>query len=261
MNLDLESKVAIVTGGNRGIGAAVARQLAAEGMNVAIVARDRALLDQTAAEIAQATGRKVIGFTADLRRSRDARDVVDAAKQAFGQIDLLVNNAGAAKRGDFFKLTDEDWEDGFALKLHGYVRMTRAAWPLLAARNGTIINIVGVGAWSGIGEFTIGGAINAALMNFTKSTADIGRHDGVRVCAVNPGRIETERLIRNLDRIAELEGSDRQTAAKHLLAECGINRFGKPEEIAWAVAFLASARATFAHGTLFDVDGGETKYI
>ncbi len=261
MDLNLQSKAALVTGGNQGIGASIAEQLALEGMDVAIVARNRDRLEEKAREIAKATGRSIIALPADLRQKSAASDVVGKAVAKFGRLDLLVNNAGAAKRGDFFALTDEDWDDGFSLKLHGYVRMVRAAWPALVAHGGTVINVVGVGAWSGIGEFTIGGAINAALMNFTKSMADIGRRDGVRVCAVNPGRIETERLSRNFDRIASLEGIDRAKAASRLLDECGINRFGRPEEIAWAVAFLASDRSAFAQGTLMDVDGGERKWL
>jgi NAD(P)-dependent dehydrogenase (short-subunit alcohol dehydrogenase family) len=261
MDLNLQSKVAIVTGGNRGIGAAVALQLAREGMDIALVARDEELLIKTAEAISKETGRRIHCQPADLRRSQDAVDVVARVKEVFGRLDLLVNNAGAAKRGDFFEMTDADWNDGFDLKLHGYVRMTRAAWPLLEAQKGVVINIVGVGAWSGIAEFTIGGAINAALQNFTKAMADVGKTRGVRVCAVNPGRIETERLSKNMQRIADLEGIDKKEAAARLLTECHIARFGHPEEIGAAVAFLASDQASFAQGTLLDIDGGETRSI
>ena len=261
MELNLKDKVAIVTGANRGIGAGVALQLALEGMNVALVARDAERLDQTADDIRQRTGRKVVTVPCDLKAPESAAAAVERTVGAFGRIDLLVNNAGATRRADFFELTEEDWEDGLALKLHGYVRMTRAVWPRLVEVQGTIINIVGVGAWTGTGEFTIGGVVNAALMNFTKSMADIGKRDGVRVCAVNPGRIQTERLTRNIQRIAESSGVDNEEAAARLLKECGINRFGTPDEIGQAVAFLASGAAAFAQGAILDIDGGETRAI
>lgn len=261
MELNLKDKVAIVTGANRGIGAGVALQLALEGMNVALVARDAGLLDRTADDIRQRTGRKVITLPCDLRAPESAAAAVEQTFKAFGRVDLLVNNAGATRRADFFELTDEDWQDGLALKLHGYVRMTRATWPRLVEVQGTIVNIVGVGAWTGIGEFTIGGVVNAALMNFTKSMADIGKRDGVRVCAVNPGRIRTERLTRNIQRIAESSGVDTEAATALLLKECGIKRFGTPDEIGQAVAFLASGAAAFAQGAILDIDGGETRAI
>ncbi len=261
MELNLKDKVAIITGANRGIGAGVALQLALEGMNVALVARDADRLDQTAADIRQRTGREVITVPCDLRVPESAAAAVERTFSVFGRVDLLVNNAGATRRADFFELSDEDWQDGLALKLHGYVRMTRATWPRLVEVQGTIVNIVGVGAWTGIGEFTIGGVVNAALMNFTKSMADIGKRDGVRVCAVNPGRIQTERLTRNIQRIAESSGVDTEAATAMLLKECGINRFGTPDEIGQAVAFLASSAAAFAQGAILDIDGGETRAI
>ncbi|WP_144154389.1 SDR family oxidoreductase [Paraburkholderia sp. BCC1885] len=261
MELNLKDKVAIVTGANRGIGAGVAQQLALEGMNVALVARDAEKLGQTADSIRQSTGREVITLPCDLRVPEAATAVVEQTFNAFGRIDLLVNNAGATRRADFFDLTDEDWQDGLALKLHGYVRMTRAVWPRLVEVQGTIVNIVGIGAWTGVGEFTIGGVVNAALMNFTKAMADIGKRDGVRVCAVNPGRIQTDRLTRNIQRIAEASSLDTEEATVLLLKECGIKRFGTPDEIGHAVAFLASGAATFAQGAILDVDGGETRAI
>jgi len=116
-----------------------------------------------------------------------AAAAVKAATNAFGKLDILVNNAGATKRADFFTLTEEDWQDGFALKFHGYVRMTRAAWPHLKSVNGNIVNIVGIGSRAGSAEFTIGAQVNVAILNFTKAMADIGVKDGVRVTRSTPG--------------------------------------------------------------------------
>src|SRR6202012_4374002 len=140
-------------------------------------------------------------LSADLRDPAEPARVVADTIARFSRIDLLVNNAGATKRADFFTLTEDDWQDGVALKFHGYVRMTRAAWPHLKAAKGNIVNIVGMGSRAGSAEFTIGGSVNVAILNFTKAMADIGVNDGVRVNAINPGLIETDRFNRNVERV------------------------------------------------------------
>src|SRR6185295_2410813 len=114
---------------------------------------------------------------------------VAAAAETFGRLDLVVNNAGATKRGDFLQLTDEDWASGFSLKFMAAVRVSRAAWPILKRTNGSIVNIAGVGARTGSAEFTIGGSVNSAMLNLTKALADRGVKDGIRVNAINPGSI------------------------------------------------------------------------
>jgi 3-oxoacyl-[acyl-carrier protein] reductase len=257
MNLDLDGTAAIVTGGNRGIGAAIAAALAEEGVDVMLVARDAVMLDKVAAELAATHGRRAMPHATDLRRPEAAQAAVDAALAAFGRLDIVINNAGATKRGHFLSLDDSDWADGFALKLHGYVRMARSAWPALRRSRGAIINIVGVGGRVAEAEFTIGGSVNAALLNLTKSLADLGRVEGVRVNAINPGRIHTERLDRNLDRIAAAGVMSREEAAQKLRAVTGIARFGRPEEIGWLAAYLASPRADFMQGAIVEIDGGE----
>src|SRR5262249_3479375 len=130
----------------------------------------------------------------DLMQPETPAAVVDATVARFGRIDVLVNNAGATKRGDFLTLPDTDWADGFALKFFGAMRCSRAAWPHLQASRGVIVNVVGIGGRTGSAEFAIGGAVNAALLNLTKVLADRGVKDGVRVNAINPGGIATDRL-------------------------------------------------------------------
>ena len=179
----------------------------------------------------------------------------------FGRLDLLVNNAGATKRADFFTLSEEDWQDGFALKFHGYVRMTRAAWPHLRQSNGSIVNVVGIGSRSGAGEFTIGGSVNVALLNFTKAMADIGVAQGVRVNAINPGLIETDRFTRNVERVMRERGIARQDALSFLIESHGTTRVGRPDEIGALVAYLASWRADFIQGAIIDIDGGATRSL
>lgn len=257
MNADLKDKVAIVTGASRGIGRAIAYRLSQEGMKLVIAARTRALLD----EVARDCGPETVLFCGDLREEHAPQQLVEQALARFGRLDLLVNNAGATKRGDFFELSEADWQDGFALKFYCAVRAARAAWPALIASKGCIVNIVGVGGRTGSAEFAIGGAVNAALMNFTKVMADRGVKEGVRVNAINPGAIATERLQTRIKIFSVENRLSLEDAATAMASKLGIARFGKPEEIAELVAFLASAKAAYLQGAIIDADGGQTRTL
>jgi NAD(P)-dependent dehydrogenase (short-subunit alcohol dehydrogenase family) len=261
MELNLNTKVALVTGASRGIGAAVAAELAREGMKLCLVARDSAKLKEIAASLSNTDKVETLHHAADLRDAAAADAAVTACVARFGRLDLLVNNAGATKRADFFTLTEDDWQDGFALKFHGYVRMTRAAWRHLRVTNGNIVNIVGIGARAGSAEFTIGGSVNVALLNFTKAMADIGVSQGVRVNAINPGLVETDRFTRNVDRVMRERKLNRNEAVSALLASHGTTRVGRPDEIGALVAYLASAKADFIQGSIIDIDGGATRSL
>jgi NAD(P)-dependent dehydrogenase (short-subunit alcohol dehydrogenase family) len=257
MDLQLTGKVAIVTGASRGIGRAIALTLAAEGMKIVAAARSRDQLD----ELAKSIGTDCVVQAVDLRRPESAQAVVDAAIARFGRIDLLVNNAGATKRGDFFELTDADWDDGFALKFFGAMRLSRTAWKHLMASKGTIVNIIGVGGRTGNADFTIGGSVNAACRLLTKALADRGVADGVRVNAINPGYIKTERLTARVKSFAQEHKLPMSEAETQLAKATGVARFGEPREIAAAVAFLASPTCGFCHGALLDIDGGQTRTL
>lgn len=261
MELGLQGKAALVTGASRGLGEAIALELAAEGAQVCLAARDETKLAEVAASITARAQARCTTFAGDLRQAVAVREAVAYTVTSFGRLDILVNNAGATKRGDFFELTEEDWQDGYALKFHGYVRATRAAWPHLKQAGGTVINIVGIGARTGTDEFTIGGSVNAAILNFTKAMAHLGIRDGVRVNAINPGHIETDRMARNIARLARLRDVSMDAARAQLLAACGTARFGRPGDIASAVAFLASDKASFVQGALIDIDGGENRAL
>lgn len=261
MELELSGKVALVTGANRGIGAAIATELAREGMHLCLVARDSDRLAQVAISLRRSANIPVHVISADLRQPTAPAEAIAQAVTQFGRLDLLVNNAGATKRADFFSLTDEDWTDGFALKFHGYVRMTRAAWPHLRQANGSIVNIVGIGSRAGSAEFTIGGSVNVALLNFTKAMADIGVAQSVRVNAINPGLIETDRFTRNVERVMRERSLSRDEAMTYLLASHGTTRVGRPEEIGTLVAYLASSKADFMQGCIIDIDGGATRSL
>jgi len=257
LNLNLTNKVAIITGASRGIGRSIAEVLAQEGMHLVLAARSNDLLS----EVAQSCQTKAITFTADLRDENAPQRLIDLAVKTFGRIDCLVNNAGATRRGDFLQLTEMDWHDGFALKFYSSVRCSRAAWPYLVKTQGSIINIVGVGGRTGSAEFSIGGAVNAALLNLTKVLADRGIHDGVRVNAINPGAITTNRLQTRIQKLAGDNEITVAAAVAQMAKELDIKRFGKPEEIAPAVAFLASEKSNYCQGAILDIDGGQTKTL
>ncbi len=260
MDLNLSGKAALVTGASRGIGHAIAQRLAQEGMHLAVAARDEQRLRTLAGQL-EPGGTQVLVHPADLTDPAAPAAFAAAAVARFGRIDLVVNNAGATKRGDFLTLTEHDWSDGFALKFFCAVRLCRAAWPHLVASRGCIVNIVGIGGRTASAEFTIGGSVNAGLLNLTKALADRGSRDGVRVNAINPGTILTDRLTTRIHRLAQEKGISTDEAARSLADQMRIARFGEPAEVASAVAFLASAPAAYIQGAILDVDGGVTRTL
>jgi NAD(P)-dependent dehydrogenase (short-subunit alcohol dehydrogenase family) len=257
MDLKLSGKVAIVTGASRGIGRAIAQTLAAEGVKLSLAARSKDQLE----ELAKSLKTDCLVQAVDLRSPDAAAALVEATMKKFGVIDVLVNNAGATKRGDFFELTDADWEDGFALKFFGAMRLSRAAWKHLMASRGCIVNIIGIGGRTGNADFTIGGSVNAACRLLTKALADRGVKDGVRINAINPGFIKTERLETRLKTFAQENNIPLAQAEVQLAKATGVARFGEPSEVAAAVAFLASPASGYCHGSLLDLDGGQTRTL
>jgi 3-oxoacyl-[acyl-carrier protein] reductase len=253
----LQGKTAMVTGASRGIGRAIAERLGREGANVLLLARDAAALT----EVAGGIGRGAAWLAVDLREATAAAEGVARAVGVFGGVDIVVNNAGATKRGEFLELTDEDWADGYALKLHGAVRLTRAAWPELRRRGGSVVNVAGTGGRTPGAEFTIGGSVNAAVLSFTKALADVGVRDGVQVNAVNPGTVRTGRFEKRMEALAAAQGLAREAAEGAFVAQQRVTRVGEPEDIAGLVAFMVGPEGRFLHGALVDMDGGATKSL
>lgn len=254
---NLNGKVAIITGASRGIGRAIALRLAAEGAQTVLCARDEAALTGVADKI----GAGALVVPLDLRLPDSPAELVRLTVARFGRIDIVINNAGATKRGEFLELTDEDWADGYALKLHGAVRLTRAAWPYLRASGGMLLNIAGTGGRTPGAQFTIGGSVNAALLSFTKAMADCGVRDGVQVNAINPGTVRTERFTKRMAALAAERGIPLDEAETLFVRESRVTRPGEPEDIAGLAAFVVSPPGRFLHGALIDMDGGATKTL
>ncbi|HEY2842812.1 MAG TPA: SDR family oxidoreductase [Bryobacteraceae bacterium] len=256
----LSGKISIVTGASRGIGRGIALRLAAEGSSVVLCARDTKLLEEAAGEIRSGGGVAEV-IAVDLRTHDSGQRVVEFASRRFGTIDIVVNNAGATKRGEFLELTDDDFADGFALKFFGSVRLTRAAWPHLKAGGGSVVFISGAGGRTPGAQFTIGGSVNAALLSLTKALADLGLRDGVQVNAVNPGTIRTARYTARLHALAKERGLDAESAEREYIRNAAVARIGEPEDIAALVAFIAGPEGRMLHGALIDMDAGATKTI
>ena len=256
----LSGKVAIVTGASRGIGRAIALELATLGADVVITARDHTKLTELAASVRKGGSRAEV-VPGDLRKPEFAQVVVDAALNSFGNLDIIVNNAGATKRGDFLVLSDTDWADGFELKFFGAVRLCRAGWPHLVRRSGSIINIAGSGGRTADIEFAIGGSVNATIMYFTKVLAEVGLRDGVQVNCINPGLIRTDRLSRRIAIIMKDLGIDEAQASRRIQDDFRVTHLAEPEDISALVAFILSPRGRLLHGSLIDADAGMTKGI
>jgi 3-oxoacyl-[acyl-carrier protein] reductase len=258
----LKGKVSLITGSTSGIGLGIARALAGAGSDVVLNGFGKPEeIEAARASVAKDFGVHVDYSGADMSNPASIAEMIETTLRKFGRLDVLVNNAGSTTRGDFLTLSESDWADGFGLKFFGAMRLSRAAWPHLQASRGTIVNIVGIGGRTGTSEFAIGGAVNAALLNLTKVLADRGVKDGVRVNAINPGGIATDRLQTRLEKFAAEHHVDLPAAEQQMARALGVARFGRPEEIARLVAFLASPQASFCQGSIVDADGGQTRTL
>jgi 3-oxoacyl-[acyl-carrier protein] reductase len=256
MELGLSGKVALVTGSSRGIGRGIALALADEGCNLVVTGRDAGALDEVAASVRR-RGVKAAVVALDLCAAGAAATLVETARGEFGGLDILVANAGATKRGDFFALSDADWQDGFGLKLFAHVRLARAAWPLLKERRGSLLTIGGTSGRKPHASFAIGSSVNAACAAFSKALADLGKQDGVQVNCIHPSLVDTDRQGRRIAAEMTRTGQPEAAIRAHLCRETGITRFGTTADVAGLVCFIVSPHGSWLHGTTIDLDGGE----
>ena len=260
MDLKLDGKTALVTGGSEGIGKGIARALAKEGVDVAICARRPGPLEQTASEIAKETGRKIIAVPADLRQDKDAKNFIEQGHKALGRIDIMVNNAGAAPGGVIEHLTEADWERGLQLKFMGYVRCLRYVLPIMRAQGGgRVVNLIGNDGVKPSYWEICPGAANAAGQNLTLSLAGQYGKDGISFVAVNPGPVRTERwvgLVKAMSRDMKISYEEADNLAP---ASIPLGRIAEVEEVANLVTILASPLMTMVNGTMIEIDGGQDK--
>jgi 3-oxoacyl-[acyl-carrier protein] reductase len=256
----MSSRVAIVTGASQGIGASTAIRLARDFSAVVVVARNRENLEQVASDVRK-EGAEALVLDLDLAEPGAAQQVVDRTLAAFGQIDALLNIAGAVPQIDVFDMTDEQWERGFALKLHGARRLTMAAWPSLKKTGGSVVLMSGNSALFPKAPYAAVGTINAAIVALAKAFSDRGITDGVQVNSVLPGPVMTGRRRSYLEHWAPLHDMTVEEATEKFPAEAGIARYGTPEEIAELMAFIVSPAAHWMTGSTLRMDGGEVKSI
>jgi NAD(P)-dependent dehydrogenase (short-subunit alcohol dehydrogenase family) len=256
----MSKSVAIVTGASQGIGSSTAVRLARDFGAVVLVARSREKLEQTAAAVREA-GAEALVIDLDLSEHSSAEKVVEQTLAVFGRIDALLNIAGAVPQIDLFKMTDEQWDAGMALKLHGARRLTVEAWPALKASKGSVVLISGNSAVFPKAPYAAVGTINAAIIALAKAFSDRGITDGVQVNSVLPGAVMTGRRRSYLEHWAPLHHMTVEEATEKFPREAGITRYGDPGDVAGLMAFLVSPQARWMTGTTIRMDGGEVKSI
>jgi NAD(P)-dependent dehydrogenase (short-subunit alcohol dehydrogenase family) len=256
----MSNATAIVTGASQGIGKASAIRLAKDFGKVVLVARNREHLLETAKAV-QAQGAEALVIDIDLAEKAAARVVVQTSLSAFGRIDALLNIAGAVPQIDLFDMTDEQWDGGMALKLHGARRLTIEAWDALKQVGGAVVFTSGNSAIFPKAPYAAVGTINAAIAALAKAFSDRGIPDGVQVNSVLPGPVMTGRRQSYLEHWAPLHGMTAAEAMDRFPRDAGIARYGKPEEIAELMAFLVSPAARWMTGAMLRMDGGEVKSV
>jgi 3-oxoacyl-[acyl-carrier protein] reductase len=262
MDLGLSGKIAIVTGGSEGIGRAAAQRLSVEGAKVAIVARTRADLERTAAEISTATGHEVIGIATDMRDEEAVRAMVAQVVERFGGVDILINNAGTSIARKFADMTNELLDEDFGLKVKGAIYATRHAYPYLKIGGGAICNTTTPGGKVARAGSQPTSLSRAAGISLTKAWAHEFAADGIRVNTVCVGLFKSRQHTRRWE-------AQHAKDADHSLEDywAGISgavplgRVGEAQEAGDVIAFLCSERASYVTGTAVNVDGGSSPVV
>jgi NAD(P)-dependent dehydrogenase (short-subunit alcohol dehydrogenase family) len=254
---EFNGKVVVISGGSRGIGRGIGLAFAREGAQTVLASSSEHNLAEAAKAVA-AQGPVPLTVAGDLRTLAGCEQLFKRVQERFQRCDILINNAGATRTGDFLELTDETWLDGFALKFFATTRLTRLFWPLLKSVQGHVVSIIGGAARTVEAEFLIGGSVNAACANFSKGLSRLGMRDGVHVNAIHPGQTATERTEALVSQRAAALGKSVEEVRATMLEKSGIRRMGTPEDIAELTLFLCSERARHIQGTAIAVDGGST---
>jgi 3-oxoacyl-[acyl-carrier protein] reductase len=257
VNLGLRGKVALVAAASRGLGRAIAAEMAAEGAKLVICARNSVGLTATAKAITASTGVKVHSVVADVSKQKDVDRVTAEALNKFGRVDVLVTNAGGPPAGVFENHSWEVWENAVNLTLRSVVEMTRAVLPGMKERNwGRIINVTSIAVKQPVDNLMLSNSLRSAVTGFARTLANEVATNGVTVNNILPGYTRTERVEALADSTAAKEGLARKDIVARFENEIPMRRLGEPEELAALAAFLASDRAGYITGQSIAVDGG-----
>lgn len=262
MDLGLKGKVALVAASSKGLGRAVAAELAAEGANVMLSGRTETSLARAAAEIRENTSAEVDHRVVDLAVAEDVRNLVDETVGRYGGVDVLINNSGGPPAGGFDDVSDEDWQDAFGLNLMSFVRLIRGVLPNMRERSGgRIVNIASSSIKQPIENLTLSNTFRAGIVGLAKSLSSELAPDGILINTLGPGRIQTERSAA-LDRSrAESLGASVEAVREEFAAGIPVGRYGTPEEFAKLAAFLASPANSYVAGQAILVDGGMVRSL
>lgn len=262
MDLGLKNKVALVAAASRGLGRAVAEELAAEGASLVICSRKAETIDRVANEIKAATGAEVLGLGADVSNPDDVAQLVNAGIERFGRIDILVTNAGGPPAGQFESFTLQQWEDATRLLLHSAVELARHVLPGMKGRRwGRILNITSIAVKQPVDNLILSNSLRAAVTGFARSLANEVASSGITVNNIMPGYTRTERVEELARMMAEKEGITPAEFITRWEKEIPMRRIGTPREFAALAAFLVSERASYITGTSIPVDGGWIKAL
>lgn len=263
MDLGLRGKTAIVTAASGGLGIAIAEAIAAEGARVVVSARNADKLNQAAASIAEKTGAEVHPVVADMVDAAAVTAMIAETDERYGGIDVLVANSGGAATAPFAEMTDDDWRAAMEVKVLAQLRCAREAFNRMVARGkgGRILFIAGTHGRQPHAHAITAGFCNAALQNVSKAIAEDGGPHRILSNVINPGPFATERMVYLGEEKAREDGISYEAATAILTEETVLKRYGTPEELAAAVAFMASEKASYITGAMFDIDGGQVKAL
>ncbi|HEX8888306.1 MAG TPA: SDR family oxidoreductase [Pyrinomonadaceae bacterium] len=257
MDLGLKEKVALVAAASRGLGRAIAAELAAEGASLILCARDAETLNKVADEIEREANVSVVAIAGDVAKAEDVERIVDAGLKRFGHIDVLVTNAGGPPAGRFESLSSSDWDAAVSLTLKSVLELTRAVLPgMKEHRWGRILNVTSIAVKQPVDNLILSNSLRAAVTGFARTLANEVAPFGITVNNILPGYTRTDRVEELARSISESEGISEAEARSRWEAQIPMGRLGEPPEFAALAAFLASERASYITGTSITVDGG-----